>query len=85
MLTKRGARIDMSCRLDACNSVPGQMRVSQGHQTMSATAAAFPESGRRMRATVAPPTTVNRVCYWWRNLLQQHRPIAEIEIAEERA
>jgi len=23
-----------------------------------------------MRATVAPPTTVNRSCYWWRNLIQ---------------
>jgi hypothetical protein len=33
------------------------------HQTMSATRAAFLGSGRRMRATVAPPTTVNRGRY----------------------
>ena len=32
----------------------------QRHQTMSAATAAFLGSGRRMRATVAPPTTVNR-------------------------
>jgi hypothetical protein len=37
---------------------------------MSAVTAAFFGSGRRMRATVAPPTTVNRFCYWWRNLIQ---------------
>jgi hypothetical protein len=37
---------------------------------MSAMAAAFPGSGRRVWATVAPPTTVNRDCYRWRNLLQ---------------
>src|SRR6516162_1314782 len=32
--------------------------------------AAFLGSGRRMRATVAPPTTVNRACYWRRNLIE---------------
>src|SRR5580693_5168885 len=37
---------------------------------MSATTAAFLASGRRVRATVAPPTTVNRARNWWRNLLQ---------------
>jgi hypothetical protein len=35
---------------------------------MSATTAAFLQSGRRRLVTVAPPTTVNRACYWWRNL-----------------
>jgi hypothetical protein len=37
---------------------------------MSAATAAFLGSGRRVRATVAPPTTVNRACYWCRNLIQ---------------
>ena len=37
---------------------------------MSAATAAFLRSGRRVRATVAPPTTVNRVCYWRRNLIE---------------
>jgi hypothetical protein len=37
---------------------------------MSAATAAFLGSGRRMRATVAPPTTVNRACDWRRNLIQ---------------
>jgi hypothetical protein len=37
---------------------------------MSAATAAFFGSGRRMRATVAPPTTVNRACDWRRNLIQ---------------
>jgi len=36
--------------------------VSRRHQTMSATRAAFLRSGRRVRATVAPPTTFNRAC-----------------------
>jgi len=46
------------------------IRVSQRHQTMSAATAAFLGSGRRARATVAPPTIVNQACQWWRNLLQ---------------
>ena len=37
---------------------------------MSAATAAFLGSGRRLRATVAPPTIVNQACQWWRNLLQ---------------
>jgi hypothetical protein len=37
--------------------------VTGGRQTMSAAMAAFLGSGRRLRATVAPPTTLNRVCY----------------------
>jgi hypothetical protein len=37
---------------------------------MPAGKAAFQGSGRRVRATVAPPTTLNRACYWWRNLLK---------------
>src|SRR6516164_7953841 len=37
---------------------------------MSAVTAAFLGSGRRMRATVAPPTAVNRDCCWRRNLVQ---------------
>jgi predicted metalloprotease with PDZ domain len=37
---------------------------------MSAMTAAFLRSGRRVRTTVAPPTTVDRVCYWWRNLIK---------------
>jgi hypothetical protein len=45
-------------------------RYGQRHQTMSVTRAAFHRSGRRVRATVAPPTTLNRACYWWRNLLK---------------
>jgi len=44
--------------------------VTGGRRTMSAATAAFLGSGRWMRATVAPPTTVNRACCWWRNLLQ---------------
>jgi hypothetical protein len=48
----------------------GPLRVSQRHQTMSAATAAFLGSGRRVRATVASPTTVNRACNWWRNMLQ---------------
>jgi hypothetical protein len=42
---------------------------------MSAATAAFLGSGRRMRATVAPPTTVNRACDWWRNLIQLRTPV----------
>jgi hypothetical protein len=42
---------------------------------MSAATAAFLGSGRRMRATVAPPPAVNRVCYWWRNLLKLRTPV----------
>src|SRR6516162_6138631 len=45
-------------------------RVSRRRQTMSATRAAFLQSGRRMRATVAPPTSVNRACDWRRNLIE---------------
>jgi hypothetical protein len=45
-------------------------RVSRRHQTMSTAAAAFLKSGRRVRAAVAPPTTFNRSCYWWRNLIK---------------
>ena len=37
---------------------------------MSAATAAFLGSGRRMRATVAPPTTVNRAFREQRNLIQ---------------
>jgi hypothetical protein len=37
---------------------------------MSAATAAFLGSGRRVWATVAPPTTVNPACNWWRDLLQ---------------
>jgi hypothetical protein len=37
---------------------------------MYAATAAFHQSGRRTRATVAPPTTINRACYWWRSLIQ---------------
>ena len=44
--------------------------VTGGRRTMSATTAAFLGSGRRMWATVAPPTTVNRACDWRRNLIQ---------------
>src|SRR6516162_10241782 len=40
---------------------------------MSATRAAFLGSGRRVRATVAPPTTVNRACY----LAAELDPIAD--------
>src|SRR6516162_2155265 len=40
---------------------------------MSAATAAFLRSGRRMRATVAPPTTVNRACY----LAAELDPIAD--------
>ena len=36
---------------------------------MYAMTAAFLGSSRRMRATAAPPTTFNRACYWWRNLI----------------
>jgi hypothetical protein len=43
-------------------------------QMMSAATAAFLGSGRRVRATVVPPTTVNPACYWWRNLLQLRTP-----------
>jgi len=42
---------------------------------MSAATAAFLGSGRRMWATVAPPTTVNRACDWWRNLIQLRTPV----------
>jgi len=48
----------------------GQLRVSQRNQTMFAATAALLGSGRRARATVAPPTIVNQACQWWRNLLQ---------------
>jgi hypothetical protein len=44
--------------------------VTGGRQTMSAATAAFLGSGRRVRATVVPPSTVNPACNWWRNLLQ---------------
>ena len=37
---------------------------------MSAVTAAFLGSGRRMRATVAPPTAVTRDCCWRRNWVQ---------------
>jgi hypothetical protein len=37
---------------------------------MFAATAAFRRSGRRMRVTVAPPTTFNRACYWWQNSIQ---------------
>ena len=40
---------------------------------MSAATAAFLGSGRRVRATVAPPTTVNRACY----LAAELDPIAD--------
>jgi hypothetical protein len=30
----------------------------------------FPRKRSLVRATVAPSTTVNRACNWWRNLLQ---------------
>jgi hypothetical protein len=40
---------------------------------MSAATAAFLGSGRRVRATVAPPTTVNRACY----LVTELDPIAD--------
>jgi hypothetical protein len=33
-------------------------------------------SFRRVRATVAPPTGINRSCYWCRNLLQLRTPRA---------
>ena len=70
ILLWRGRRSDKQF----CNAIKLDrrllQRVSRRHQTMSATRAAFLRSGRRVRATVAPPTTFNRACYWWRNLLQ---------------
>jgi hypothetical protein len=63
---------------------------------MSATTAHFLGSGRRVWATVAPPTTVNRACYLVSELApiadtgaDDHGicngPIAEIKIAQSRA
>jgi hypothetical protein len=43
---------------------------------MSAATAAFLGSGRRVQGTVAPPTTVNRVCYWRRNLIELRTLVA---------
>ena len=60
----------VSSNLATHRPVKCPVRVSQRRQTMSAATAAFLGSGRRMRATVAPPTTVNRVCYWQRNLIE---------------
>ena len=37
---------------------------------MSAATAAFHRSGRRVRATVAPPAIVNRACDWRRSLIK---------------
>ena len=48
-------------------------RVSQRQKIMSAATAAFLGSGRRMRATVAPPTTVTRAC----QLVSELAPIAD--------
>jgi hypothetical protein len=68
----KAVRRTKSCGPDARSPAPERMavRVTGGRRTMSAATTAFLRSGRRMRATVAPPTAVNRASDWRRNLIK---------------